>query len=144
MLTFRDTGKGFELEGDLLIMITNKNYNVDLASLPDKKFSYDFAKEMNFDVRDQGWKSTQDRALISLRKSPAIMASGVSNTTILPPDLDEICETLTLLPQENHGGNNSKIFNEEILSIVDKLLDYKCLSEKQHKQILNKSYLLHE
>ena len=32
LLTFRGTGKKFELKGDLLKMITNKNYNVDLAS----------------------------------------------------------------------------------------------------------------
>ena len=31
LLTFRDTGKEFELKGDLLKMITNKNYNVNLA-----------------------------------------------------------------------------------------------------------------
>ena len=37
LLTFRDTNKQFELKGDLLKMITNKNYNVDLASLADKK-----------------------------------------------------------------------------------------------------------
>ena len=37
MLTFRDTDKEFERKGDLLKMITNKNYNVDLASLSDKK-----------------------------------------------------------------------------------------------------------
>ena len=30
--TFRDTNKQFELKGDLLKMITNKNYNVELAS----------------------------------------------------------------------------------------------------------------
>ena len=36
-LTFRDTGREFELKGDLLEMITNKNYNVDLAKLSDKK-----------------------------------------------------------------------------------------------------------
>ena len=46
LLTFRDTNKVFELKGDLLKMITNKNYNVDLASLADKKLMYDFAKEM--------------------------------------------------------------------------------------------------
>ena len=33
MLTFRDTGKEFELKGELLKMITNKKYNVNLASL---------------------------------------------------------------------------------------------------------------
>ena len=37
MLTLRDTGKEFELKGELLRKITNKNYNVDLASLSDKK-----------------------------------------------------------------------------------------------------------
>ena len=46
LLTFRDTGKVFELKGDLLKMITNENYNVDLASLADKKLLYDLAKEM--------------------------------------------------------------------------------------------------
>ena len=39
LLTFHDTGKEFELAGDLLKMITNKNYNVDLASLSDKKIN---------------------------------------------------------------------------------------------------------
>ena len=53
-LTFRDTGKIFELKGELLKMITNRNYNVDLASLQDKKLMYDFAKEMNFDIKAQG------------------------------------------------------------------------------------------
>ena len=33
LLTFRDTNKQFELKGDLLKMITNKNYNVNHASL---------------------------------------------------------------------------------------------------------------
>ena len=37
MLTFRDTNKQIELTGDRLEMITNKDYNVDLASLADKK-----------------------------------------------------------------------------------------------------------
>ena len=37
LLTFRDTGKIFELKGDLLKMITKKNYKVDLASLSNKK-----------------------------------------------------------------------------------------------------------
>ena len=51
LLTFRDTGKVFELKGDLLKKICNKNYNVDLASLLDKKLMYNFAKEKNFDLK---------------------------------------------------------------------------------------------
>ena len=44
LLTFQDTGKKFDLEGNLLKMITNANFNVDLATLSDKKMMYDFAK----------------------------------------------------------------------------------------------------
>ena len=44
LVTFHDTGKELELRGDLLKMITNKNYNVNLDSLADKKSMYDFAK----------------------------------------------------------------------------------------------------
>ena len=59
-LTFRDTNKAFELKGDLLKIITNKNYNGDLAGLQDKKLMYDFAKELNFDLKAQGNKSIRD------------------------------------------------------------------------------------
>ena len=44
LLTFRDTGKEFELKGDFLKMINIKNYNFDLAILSDKKLMYDFAR----------------------------------------------------------------------------------------------------
>ena len=144
LLTFRDTGKEFELKGDLLKMMTNKNFNVNLASLSDKKLLYDFAKEMNFDIKAQGRKSTRDRTLINLLKSPALMvsASGVSKTIFLSSDAYELCDRIKLLLQEKHAGNNSDIINDEILAIVDTLLEYQCISKKQHKQILNKCNLL--
>ena len=144
MLTFRDANKQFELKGDLLEMITNSKFNVDLASLSDKKLMYDFAKEMHFDTKAVGKKSTRDRTLIKLLKSPGLMvsASGVSKTIFLSSDPDELCDGLKLLLQEKHAGNNSDIFNEEIVVIVDKLLEYKCISKKQHKQILIKCNLL--
>ena len=79
LLTFRDSNIEFEIKGDLLEMITNKNYNVDLASLSDKKLMYDFAKEMYFDAKAPGDKSTQDSTLIKLLKPPRLVdsASGV-------------------------------------------------------------------
>ena len=120
-LAFRDTSKVFELKGDLLKLIINKNYNVDLASLADKKLVYDFAKEVHFDVRVQGRKSTRDLTLKKLLKSRAIMASGISNTIFLPPDSDQLCNMLKLLLQEKHAGNKSNSINEEIVAIVDKL-----------------------
>ena len=94
LLTFRHTDKQSELDGDLLEMITNKNYNVDLANLSDKKLMYDFAKEMNFDLKAIGKKSTRDRTLIKLLKSPGLMvsASGVSKTILLSSDPNELCD----------------------------------------------------
>ena len=120
LLTFRDTGKEFESKGDLLRMITNNNYNVDHASSADKKLMYDFAKEMHFDLKAVGKKSTRDKTLINLLKSPAITASGVSKTLFLSFDPNEMCDRLKLLLQEKHAGNNSNIINEEIVAIVDK------------------------
>ena len=144
LLTFRDTGKEFEMKGDLLKMTTNKNYNVDLASLADKKLMYDFAKEMHFDVKKIGNKSTRDRTLTKLLRSPGLMvsASGVSKTIFLSSDPNDLCDRLRLLIQEKHAGNNSDIINDEIVVIVDKLLEYKCITKKQHKQILYKCNLL--
>ena len=144
MLTFRDTNKQFELKGDLLKMITNSKFNVDLARLSDKKLMYDFAKEMHFDVRAQGNKSTRDRKLIKLLESPGLMvsASGVSKTIFLSSDANELCDRLKLLLQEKHAGNNSDTNNNEIIAIIDKLLEYKCITKNQHKQILIKCNLL--
>ena len=122
MLTFRGTNKQFELKGDLLEMITNSKFNVDLASLSDKKLMYDFAKEMHFDTKALGKKSTRDKTLIKLLKSPAIMASGVT-TIFLSENPDELCDRLKLLLQEKQAGNNSDIINDEIVAIVDKLLE---------------------
>ena len=70
------------------------------------------------------------------------MASGVSKTLFLSSDPNELCDRLRLLIQEKHAGNNFDIINEEIVAIVDKLLEYKCISNKQHEQIFIKCNLL--
>ena len=51
LLTFCDTAEKFELARDLLRKITNKDFNVDLASSPDKKLLYKFANEIYFDEK---------------------------------------------------------------------------------------------
>ena len=80
LFRFRDTDKEVKLEGDLLKMITNKNYNVDNANLPDKKLMYEFAKEMYFDEKSLSNKSTRNRSIIKLPKSPAIMAGSLKES----------------------------------------------------------------
>ena len=144
LLIFRDSNKSFKLEGDLLETITNYDFNVDHSNQQDRKLIYEFAKEMNFNIKEKGNKSDRDKSIIRLLKSPAIMASGVSKTLFLSSDANELCDRLKLLLQEKHAGNNSDIINDEIVTIVHKLLQYKCISKKQHKQILIKCNLINK
>ena len=142
MITFRDSYKTFRLEGDLLKVKTNYKFNVDHSSSQDKKLIYEFAKEMKYDINSTGRPSVRHNSMIRLLDQPAIMASGFSKTIFLSSDPNELCDRLKLLLQEQHAGNNSNIINEEIIAIIDKLLEYKCISKKQHKQILIKCNLL--
>ena len=59
-------------------------------------------------------------------------------------DPDELCDRLTLLLQEKQAGKNFDISNQEIVVIVNKLLEYNCISKKQHKQLSIKCNLLHK
>ena len=142
MMVFRDSNKSFRLEGDLLKVITNYKFNVDHSRPQDKKLIYEFAKEMNYDTKSTGRPSVKHNSMVRLLDQPAIMVSGFSKTIILSSDPNELCDRLKLFLQEKHGGNNSNLIDEEIVAIIDKLLEYKCISKKQHKQILIKCNLL--
>ena len=69
-------------------------------------------------------KSTRDRTLIKLPKSPRLMisASGISNKTFLSSNPDELCERLTLLRQEKQAGVNFDIINDGNVAKVDNIL----------------------
>ena len=125
-------------------MITYKNYKVDLASLQNKKLMYDFAKEMNFDLKAQGNKCTRNP--VNLLDSPGLLvfASGFSNTINLSSNPTQLCDRLKLILQEKQAGISFHVISQEIIAIVDKLLEYNSISKKQRKQLLIKSNLLHE
>ena len=142
LIVFRDSNKSFRLEGDLLKVITNYKFNVDHSNPQDKKLIYQFAKEMKYDIKNTGRPTVRHNSMVRLLDRPAIMTSGFSKTIILSSDPYELCNRLKLLLQEKQAGNNSDIINDEIVAIVDRLLEYKCISKKQHKQILIKCNLL--
>ena len=142
MIVFRDSNKSSRLEGDLLKVITNYKFNVDHSNPQDKKLIYQFSKEMKYDIKSTGRPSVRHNSMVKLLDQPAIMASGFPKTIILSSDPNELCDRLKLLLQEKHGGNNSNLIDEEIVAIIDKLLEYKCISKKQHQQILIKCNLL--
>ena len=84
-------------------------------------------------------KFTQDRSLIRLHKSQVLMifSSGISNTIFLPSDPNDLCNRLKMLLQEKQAGNNSNTIKGEVIVIVDKLLEYECIS----KNSINNFYL---
>ena len=59
MINFRDSNKSFKLDGDLLETITNYDFNVDHSNQQDRKLIYEFAKEMNFNIKQKGKKATE-------------------------------------------------------------------------------------
>ena len=77
-------------------------------------------------------------AIAAASRSPKAALSS------LPSDPNQLCDSLKLLLQEKRAGSNSDLINQEIIAIVDKLLDYKCIYKKQHKQLLVKCNLLHK
>ena len=71
------------------------------------------------------------------------MAFGL-RAIFLPSDPSELCDKLKLLLQERQAGTNSNINKGEIVAILDKLLEYRWISKKQHKQLLIKCNLIHK
>ena len=134
-MVFRDSDKSFKLAGDLLETMTNYDFNVDHSNPQDRNKNYEFGKEMKFDIKQKGRPSNGDKSLIKLPNSPATMVSGVS-TLFLPSDPKDFCDRLKLSLHQKQARNNSRISNEEVTVIVDKLIKYKSISKEQHKQIL--------
>ena len=142
MLTFRDTKKVFKLEGDLYKVITDYKFNVDHSNKQNRQIIYEFGREIKYKLKNKGRPSVRHNSMIRLLNQSPITASGFTKTIILSSDPNELCDRLKLLLQEKHGGNNSNLIDEEIVAIIDKILEYKFLSKKQHKQILIKCNLL--
>ena len=141
MLTFKDTNGSFKLDGDLLEAMTYYDFHVDHSNQQDQKLIYEFAKEMNFNIKQKGNKSDRDKSIITSQKSPAIMAFGISRTKILSSDPNELCDRLKLVLQQKQALNNFDTINDEIAAIVEKLLEYKCIYKKQYEQTLIKCNL---
>ena len=122
--------------------ITNFNFNVGHSNPQHQKLIREFVKEMKYNIKQKGRKSPRDENFIKLLISPPIVASRIS-TIILPSDPKELCNRLKLLLQEKQAENNCDKINEEFIVILDNVLEYKIISQKQHKQSLIKCSLFH-
>ena len=137
MLSFRDRNKSSELDGDLSKTMTSYKFKKTHSSPVDRKVIYGVGKEMKSNNNQVGRKSNRDTSLIKLFESIAIMASGIS-TIISRENPNEICDRLKILLQEKQAGEIFKKTDEEIVAIAEKLLEYNCISTKQHKFLLLK------
>ena len=54
----------------------------------------------------------------------------------LPSDPNELVDRLNLLYQEIIGGNDNPQLKQEIVAIVDKLLEYQCITTELHAALL--------
>ena len=120
----------------LLEVMTNYKINADHSSPQDRKLFGEIVRETNYDIRSTGQSSIRHSSYFRILNSPAIMAFGISRAIVLPSDPNELCDRLNILLQEKHPGNNSDLFNQKIVTIVDKLLKNKSTSKKQHRQFL--------
>ena len=118
------------MDGDLLKTITNYDFNVDHSNPQDRKIKNEYGKKFN--IKQKGRKNPRDEFLIRLFKSPDIMAVGIS-TIFVPENPKDLSDRINISLQEEQAGNNSDVINEDMVAILDKLLEYKCISKKQHK-----------
>ena len=61
--------------------------------------------------------------------------SSTQQYIFLPSHPDELVDQLKLLFFEKVGGNDSFLINEQIIAIIDKLLEYECISPSHHQNI---------
>ena len=83
-------------------------------------------KEIHFDEKALGNKGIKDKSLIKLLKWPAIRGSGVP-TLLSQENPNELCDRIKLFLLEKQVGKYSNIFNEKVIAIADKVLEYNCI-----------------
>ena len=113
-----------------------------------KSIRYQFIKELysRYQLQGfaQGYTQAHDLQGFAQGQSQGFTGSGLNGEyspsstqqyIFLPSDPDELVDQLKLLYFEKVGGNDNPRLNEQIIAIVDKLLEYECISPSQHQNI---------
>ena len=124
----------------------------DLNYGDEKSIRYQFIKELYSRYQLQGYTQAHDSQGQSQSYTQEFTGSGFKGETsrsyarsstrsstqqyiFLPSDPDELVDQLKLLDCEKVGGNDSFLINEQIIAIIDKLLEYECISPSQHQNM---------
>ena len=112
-----------------------------------KSIRYQFIKELYSRYKLQGFTQGQSQSYTQGFTGSGLNGESYRETTrsstrsstqqyiFLPSDPDELVDQLKLLYFEKVGGNDSFLINEQIIAIIDKLLEYECISPSQHQNI---------
>ena len=140
-LRFGDSAVVFTLKGDTLSMMTD--YDFKKTNSPGAKQFINFLEEIQFDIHAKD-KSFRDENLIkNYSNKRTLLASGLQKVIFLSENSNEICVGIYSLIQEKQARNHTSKFDDEIIAKVDKLLENKSNTPKQHKQTLNIFNQLH-
>ena len=163
-MTF-ENGNSYDLSNpDLQYFITNTQFDKpinnwgpiynflndmkhDLNYGDKKSIRHQFIKELYSRYQLQGFTQGQSQSYTqgftgsglngeSYREtSRSSTRSSTQQYIFLPSDPDELVDQLKLLYFEKIGGNDNPQLNEQIIAIIDKLLEYECISPSQHQNI---------
>ena len=147
-LTFLGSGNTYDLnEPDLQYFITNTQFD---RQLQNEGLIFNFLNDMNYNINYGDKKSmryyfiedlintyqqNQQSQLGSGLNGEATREQYTNQYVFLPSDPDELVDQLKLLSFEKVGGNDSFLLNEQMIAIVDKLLEYECITTNQHQNI---------
>ena len=124
-LPSRDTGVVLTLNGDILSMITEYDSNkTDSAYAKQLINSLD---GMHFDIHAKG-KSPREKNFIENCYDKRALRFRLLRSHFFSDNPIELCNRMRLIAKEKEAGNNKTIFDNEMVAITDKLLEYKCIT----------------
>ena len=159
-MTF-ESGNSYDLsDPDLQYFVTNTQFDKQINNLDiiytflndmkydlnygDKKsIRYQFIKELYSRYQLQGYtqgfaqgqSQSYTQGFTGSGLNGEYSRSSTQQYIFLPSDPDELVDQLKLLYFEKVGGNDNPQLNEQIIAIIDKLLEYECISPSQHQNI---------
>ena len=141
-MTFQN-GNTFNLKDpDLQYFISNAQLDVQPQNV---NLTYSFLNDMNCNIYYEDKKSKRFYFIKGSINQYIYSKAGFTNQlsqlgcglnfVFLPYDPDELVDQLKLLYFEKVGGNDNPQLNEQIIGIVDKLLEYGCISTNQQQNL---------
>ena len=137
-MIFED-GRTYNLNNpDLQYFITNTSIDREINNL---ETISNFLFDMKYNSSEGDKKSDRYKFIKDLQSYPSsqeeLEAGSIFPEIIfLPSDPNELVDRLNLLYQEIKGGNDNPQLKQEIIAIVDKLLEYQCITSDLHAALL--------